>query len=74
VRKIRIRSRGLRAHEDLAREDPNRRPLREGCARGCHDAEAPYLETMKTGVPTFTCVKSHSASEIRMRTHPCEAE
>jgi hypothetical protein len=33
-----------------------------------------YREMMKTGVPIFTCRNSHSASEIRMRTHPCEAE
>jgi hypothetical protein len=29
---------------------------------------------MNTGVPTSTRWKSHSASEIRMRTHPCDAE
>ena len=33
-----------------------------------------YLAMMKTGVPTFTCWKSHSASGIRMRMQPCEAE
>ena len=29
---------------------------------------------MKTGVPTSTCSKSHSASGIAMRMQPCEAE
>jgi hypothetical protein len=29
---------------------------------------------MKTGVPTLMRVKSHSASGIRIRTHPCDAE
>ena len=33
-----------------------------------------HFETMKTGVPTFTCWNSHSASEIRMRMQPCETE
>ena len=33
-----------------------------------------HRETMKTGVPTFTCRKSHSASGIRIRMQPCEAE
>src|SRR6476659_4760470 len=29
---------------------------------------------MKTGVPIFTCWKSHSASGMRMRMQPCDAE
>jgi hypothetical protein len=29
---------------------------------------------MNTGVPTFTWLNSHSASEMRMRMQPCEAE
>ena len=33
-----------------------------------------YSSTMKTGVPTFTRWNSHSASEMRMRTQPCDAE
>ena len=34
----------------------------------------PQLGTMKTGVPTSTRWKSHSASGISMRMQPCEAE
>jgi hypothetical protein len=30
--------------------------------------------TMKTGVPDVTLLKSHSASEMCIRMHPCEAE
>lgn len=30
--------------------------------------------TMKTGVPISTFWNSHSASGMRMRMHPCEAE
>ncbi len=33
-----------------------------------------YARTMKTGVPTRTRLNSHSASGIRMRTHPWDAE
>src|SRR5436190_12946947 len=34
----------------------------------------PQAETMKTGVPTCTWLKSHSASEMSMRMQPCDAE
>jgi hypothetical protein len=36
--------------------------------------DRPYAATMKTVVPTETWLKSHSASGIRMRMQPCEAE
>ena len=36
----------------------------------CHGQRS----TMKTGVPTLTCRNSHSASGIRIRMQPCEAE
>ena len=32
------------------------------------------LRRSRTGVPYVTCVNSHSASGIRIRMHPCEAE
>jgi hypothetical protein len=39
-----------------------------GCATGN------YAETMKTGVPMWTWLNSHSASGTYMRMQPCEAE
>ena len=33
-----------------------------------------YADTMKTGVPTSTWSNSHSASGMRIRMQPCEAE
>jgi hypothetical protein len=54
-----------------------RRRSRSRRARRCSDgptrSEA-YALTMKTGVPMRTWPKSHSASGIRMRMQPCEAE
>jgi hypothetical protein len=56
--------------------------VRRACDRTAPDVRrlvhslraAPYAATMKTGVPTSTRSKSHSASHTRMRMHPCEAE
>ncbi len=57
-------------------EDEEERDEADGHALG-HEPGARrhvYLSMMKTGVPIFTCWKSHSASGIRMRMQPCEAE
>ena len=35
---------------------------------------AGHARTMKTGVPTSTCSKSHSTWGMSIRMHPCEAE
>ena len=37
-------------------------------------ADLRYDATISTGVPTFTRLKSHSASGTRIRMHPWEAE
>ena len=60
-----------------ATEDDGMRCVRSRTKHGCTsvgDHYYSYFETMKTGVPTSTCWNSHSASEIRMRIQPCEAE
>ena len=63
--------------QKLPREkDEEERDEADGHALGHEPGTRPhdYLSMMKTGVPTFTCWKSHSASGIRMRMQPCEAE
>ena len=57
-------------------KDEEERDEADGHALGHEPGTRPhdYLSMMKTGVPTFTCWKSHSASGIRMRMQPCEAE
>jgi hypothetical protein len=53
------------------RDEPDGRALRDEP----HSTSAhAYLRTMKTGVPTVTRWNSHSASVIRIRMQPCEAE
>ena len=57
-------------------KDEEERDEADGHALG-HEPSAirhGYLLTMKTGVPISTCWNSHSASGIRMRMQPCEAE
>jgi len=39
-----------------------------------HDSRPSYASVMTTGVPSFTWWKSHSASGMCIRMHPCEAE
>ena len=57
-------------------EDEEQRHEADGHALGHEPSAIPhrYLLTMKTGVPISTCWNSHSASGMRMRMHPCEAE
>ena len=57
-------------------EDEEERDEADGHALG-HEPSTRrhrYLLMMKTGVPTSTCWKSHSASGMRMRMQPCDAE
>ena len=41
---------------------------------GASQANGHQAETMNTGVPTLTCLNSHSADGIAMRMQPWEAE
>ena len=57
-------------------KDEKERDEADGHALGREPSAIPhdYLLTMKTGVPISTCWNSHSASGIRIRMQPCDAE
>ena len=59
----------------LPHEQPEQ-PGDEGEGANLSDEPDPagHAATMKTGVPTSTCVNSHSTWGISIRMQPCEAE
>ena len=72
-------------HDDLPDEEAEQRgdackgdhlcdPLQPARARGAAIDWLGHAGTMKTGVPTSTCSKSHSTCGISMRMHPWDAE
>ena len=56
-------------HREQREDDRDRQHL-----AGAAQADGHYAEMMNTGVPTFTCLNSHSAEGIAMRMQPWEAE
>ena len=72
LREVASLLRDERPHEQD--EEQQHEPDRDALGDELRAVRHGYNETMKTGVPTSTWLNSHSASEMRMRTHPCEAE
>ena len=59
---------------DEQREQQGHEPDRQCLRAELQPCAHLTAETMKTGVPTVTWLKSHSASGMCMRMQPCEAE
>ena len=56
-------------HGEQREDDRDRQHL-----AGAAQADGHQAEMMNTGVPTLTCLNSHSAEGIAMRMQPWEAE
>jgi len=60
-----------RGHE---REQEDATRTAEAHGAQCRAVPGAYAGTMNTVAPTTTWSKSHSASGMRIRMHPCESE